>query len=151
MTARDAAPLLAAVLACSQVRDSVEMVRGYSETYFHNITSGGYGDSPTAALRNLPPDHSFVDAIEALIAAAADRSLEPATYVITAEVEGEKFGYEAIIENRKLPSKRPDNLAISRSAAVMPAGTVGMVCPIHTTTTNRCIPPPKKSTPGSRK
>ncbi len=99
MTARDAAPLLAAVLACSQVRDSVEMVRGCSETYFHNITSGGYGDSPTAALRNLPPDHSFVDAIEALIAAAADGSLEPATYVITAEVKGEKFGYEAIIEN----------------------------------------------------
>ena len=98
MTARDAAPLLAAVLACSQVRDSVEMVRGYSETYFHNITSGGYGDSPTAALRNLPPDHSFVDAIEALIAAAADGSLEPAAYVITAEVEGEKIGYEAIME-----------------------------------------------------
>jgi len=97
MTARDAAPLLAAVLACSQVRDSVEM-RGYSETYFHNITSGGYGDSPTAALRNLPPDHSFVDAIDALIAAAAAGSLEPATYVITAEVEGEKIGYEAIIE-----------------------------------------------------
>jgi hypothetical protein len=98
MTARDAAPLLAAVLACSQVRDSVEMVRGYSETYFHNITSGGYGDSPTAALRNLPPDHSFVDAIEALTAAAAAGSLEPATYVITAEVEGEKIGYEAIME-----------------------------------------------------
>jgi hypothetical protein len=148
MTARDAAPLLA-VLACTQVRDSVEMVRGYSETYFHNITSGGYGDSPTAALQNLPPDHSFVDAIDALIAAAADDSLEPATYVITAEVEGEKFGYEAI--NRKLPSKRPGYLAISRSAAVAPAGTVGMVCPIHTTSTNGCIPPPKKSTPGSRK
>jgi len=148
MTARDAAPLLAAVLACSQVRDSVEMVRGYSETYFHNITSGGYGDSPTAALRNLPPDHSFVDAIEALIAAAADGSLEPATYVITTEVEGEKIGYEAIIE---ITSKRPGNLAISRSAAVAPAGTVGMVSPIHTSSTNRCILPPKRSTPGSRK
>jgi len=96
MTARDAAPLLAAVLACSQVRDSVEMMRGYSETYFHKSASGGYDDSTIAALRNLPP--SFVDAIEVLIAAAADGSLEPVMYVNMSEVEGEKIGYKAIIE-----------------------------------------------------
>ena len=99
MTARDAAHLLVAVLGSSHVKDSAETVRRYKETRFHKSASGGYDDSTIAALRNLPPDHSFVDAIEALIAAAADGSLEPATYVITAEVEGEKFGYEAIIEN----------------------------------------------------
>jgi len=49
-------------------------------------------------LRDLPPDHSFVDAIEALVAAAADGSLEIAMHVIEAEVEGKKIGYDAVIE-----------------------------------------------------
>ena len=98
MTARDAAHLLVAVLGSSHVKDSAETVRRYRETRPHKSASGGYHDSTIAALRNLPPDHSFVDAVEALIAAAADGSLEPATQVITAEIEGEKFGYEAIIE-----------------------------------------------------
>jgi hypothetical protein len=99
MTARDAAHLLVAVLGSSHVKDSAETVRRYKETRFHKgSSSGGYDGSTIAGLRNLPPDHSFVDAIEALIAAAADGSLEPAMYVITAEVEGEKFGSEAIIE-----------------------------------------------------
>jgi hypothetical protein len=97
MTARDAAHLLVAVLGSSQVKDSVETVRRYSETRFRKDVSDGY-EHTIAALRNLPPDHSFVDAIEALVAGAADGSLEPATYVITDEVEGEQFGYEAIIE-----------------------------------------------------
>ena len=46
----------------------------------------------------MPPDHSFVDAVEALIAAAADGSLETAMEVYVSEIEGEKIGYEAIIE-----------------------------------------------------
>jgi hypothetical protein len=96
MTARDAAHLLVAVLGSSHVKDSAETVRRYRETRFHKSASGGYDDSTIAALRNLPPDHSFVDAIEALIAAAADGSLE--LYVNMSEVEGEKIGYEAIIE-----------------------------------------------------
>jgi hypothetical protein len=70
MTARDAAHLLVAVLGSSHVKDS--------------------------AARDLPPDHSFVDAIEALIAAAADGSLE--LFVNVSEVKGEKIGYEAMIE-----------------------------------------------------
>jgi hypothetical protein len=96
MTARDAAHLLVAVLGSSHVKDSAETVRRYKETSFHKSASGGYDDSTIAALRNLPPDHSFVDAIEALIAAAADGSLE--LYVNVSEVEGEKIGYEAMIE-----------------------------------------------------
>ena len=54
--------------------------------------------STIAALRNLPPDHSFIDAVEALIATAAEGSLETAMEVYVSEVEGEKIGYEAIIE-----------------------------------------------------
>jgi hypothetical protein len=98
MTARDAAHLLVAVLGSSHVKDSVETVRRYRETRFHKTASGGYDDNTVAALRNLPPDHSFVDAIEALVAAAADGSLEIAMYVNVSEVEGEKIGYTAIIE-----------------------------------------------------
>jgi len=98
MTARDAAHLLIAVLGSSQVKDSVQTVRRYKETRFIAIVSGGYDDSASAVLRDLPPDHSFVDAIEALVAAAADGSLEIAMHVIEAEVEGKKFGYAAVIE-----------------------------------------------------
>ena len=98
MTARDAAHLLIAVLGSSQVKDSVETVRRYRETRFIKIVSGGYDDSASAVLRDLPPDHSFVDAIEALVAAAADGSLEIAMHVIEAEVEGKKIGYNAVIE-----------------------------------------------------
>ena len=98
MAARDAAHLLVAVLGSSHVKDSAETVRRYKETRFHNGASGGYDDSTIAALRNLPPDHSFVDAVEALIAAAADGSLETAMEVYVSEIEGEKIGYEAIIE-----------------------------------------------------
>jgi hypothetical protein len=65
---------------------------------FHKSVSDGHDDRTIAALWNLPPDHSYVDGIEALIAAAADGSLEPAMYVNVSEVEGEKIGYEAIIE-----------------------------------------------------
>ena len=63
MTARDAAPLLIAVLGSSQVKDSVQTVRRYKETRFIAIVSGGYDDSASVVLRDLPPDHSFVDAI----------------------------------------------------------------------------------------
>ena len=90
MTARDAAHLLVAVLGSSHVKDSAETVRRYKETRFHKSASGGYDDSTIAALRNLPSDHSFVDAVEA--------SLEPAMEVYESEIEGEKIGYEAIIE-----------------------------------------------------
>jgi len=96
MTARDAAHLLVAVLGSSHVKDSAETVRRYRETRFHKSGSGGYDDSTIAALRNLPPDHSFVDAIEALIAAAAAGSLE--LYINVSEIEGQKIGYEAIVE-----------------------------------------------------
>jgi hypothetical protein len=98
MAARDAAHLLVAVLGSSHVKDSAETVRRYKETRFLKSASGGYDANTIAALRNLPPDHSFVDAVETLIAAAADGSLETAMEVYASEIEGEKIGYEAIIE-----------------------------------------------------
>src|ERR1700736_6296159 len=93
MAARDAAHLLVAVLGSSHVKDSAETVRRYKETRFHKSASGGYDDSTIAALPNLPPDHSFVDAIETLVAAAADGSLAIAMYDSIDEFEGEKIGW----------------------------------------------------------
>jgi hypothetical protein len=88
MTARDAAHLLVAVLGSGHVKDAAETVRRHRQTRFHKSASGGYGDSSITALRDLPLDHSFVDAIEALIAAGADGSLERALYDSRAEMSG---------------------------------------------------------------
>jgi hypothetical protein len=98
MTFRDAAHLLVAVLGSHHVKDSAETVRRYMETRLHKPTSIGYGETTVAALINLPADHSFVDALETLLAAAGDGSLEKAMYDDIAEFEGEKIGYPPIIE-----------------------------------------------------
>src|SRR5437879_767081 len=80
MTPRDAAHLLVAVLSSHHVKDSAQTVRRYSETRLHKTQSEGYADSSVAALMNLQPGHSFVDALEALISAAAEGSLQTAIY-----------------------------------------------------------------------
>jgi hypothetical protein len=98
MTARDAAHLLVAVLGSSHVKDSVETVRGYGEARFFKEMSTGYDASNVEALQNLPSDHSFVDAVEALIGAAADGSLQQAMYNDIDEFKGEKIGFAPIIE-----------------------------------------------------
>src|SRR5271155_3883096 len=72
VTPRDAARLLVAVLGSHHVKDSVQTVRRYSETRLHKTLSQGYADTHVAALMNLQPGHSFVDGLEALIAAAAE-------------------------------------------------------------------------------
>jgi hypothetical protein len=92
MTARDAAHLLVAVLGSSHVKDSAETVRRYWEASFRKDGSG-YDESTITALRDLPHDHSFVDAVEALFAAAADGSLERAMYNSIGE-----FGFPPLIE-----------------------------------------------------
>lgn len=98
MTARDAAHLLVAVLGSSHVKDSAETVRRFSETRLHKGMSNGYADSRIASLRSLPPDHSFIDAVEALAAAATDGSLEIAMYNDIPEFEGQKIGSPPFIE-----------------------------------------------------
>jgi hypothetical protein len=98
MTPRDAAHLLVAVLGSHYVKDSAQTVRSYGETRLHKTMSEGYGHSSVAALINLPRGHSFVDTLEALIAAAADASLQHAMYADIAEFRGEKIGFPPIIE-----------------------------------------------------
>jgi hypothetical protein len=98
MTARDAAHLLVAVLGSHHVKDSVQTVRRYSETRLSEYLSTGYQDSSIATLTSLPPDHSFVDAVEAIVAAAADGSLGRAMYDAIEEFRGEKIGFPPIIK-----------------------------------------------------
>jgi hypothetical protein len=98
MTARDAAHLLVAVLGSHHVKDSVQSVRGYRETRLSEYMSTGYQKSSVTALTSLPPDHSFVDAVEALVAAAADGSLGQAMYEAIDEIQGVKIGFPPIIK-----------------------------------------------------
>jgi hypothetical protein len=69
---RDAAHLLTALLASAQVRDTVHSVKRYGKTRCLRRSSGtdGYKRSGIKELSQLPVDHSFVDALEALILAA---------------------------------------------------------------------------------
>jgi hypothetical protein len=80
VTARDAAHLLTAVLGSGQVKDSASSVRRYSETRPLESASSdaGFAKIGIAELANLPAEHSFVDAMEALIASAASGSLTQA-------------------------------------------------------------------------
>ena len=98
MTPRDAACLLVAVLGSEQVKNSAQAVQRYSETRLHKTTSDGYAHSAVEVLINLHPDHSFVDALEGLIATAADGSLQHAMYQDIEEFRGEKIGFPPIIE-----------------------------------------------------
>jgi hypothetical protein len=98
VTARDAAHLLVAILGSSHVKHSAQTVHRYNETRIFKNMSHGYQDSAIAALRNLPSDHSFVDAVEVLVAAAADGSLEIDTYSEVGEIGEVKIGSMAMIE-----------------------------------------------------
>src|SRR5437868_2502647 len=98
MTPRDAAHLLIAVLGSDQVKNSAQTVRRYGETQLYKAMSQGYQQSTVAKLINLPPDHSFVDAVESLIAAATDGSLQDAIYQDIEEIEGAKLGFSPIVE-----------------------------------------------------
>lgn len=77
VTERDAAHLLTALLASAQVQDSVTSVGRYGKTRALRQSSGtdGYKRSGIKPLAQLPADHSFIDALEALITAAAIGSL----------------------------------------------------------------------------
>lgn len=98
MTPCDAARLLVAVLGSDQVKNSAQTVGRYSETRIHKPTSEGYQHSAVAGLIRLAPDHSFVDALESLIAAAQDGSLQHAMHHDIEEFRGEKIGFPPIIE-----------------------------------------------------
>jgi len=77
VTARDAAHLLVAVLGSEQVKDSADAVRRYAKTKAER--SGSDANAIDAMgiteLAALPAEHSFIDAVEALIIAAMSGSL----------------------------------------------------------------------------
>lgn len=74
---RDAAHLLTAILASGQVRDSARSVERYSETRPQRSTSTKklFGQIGVTELAGLPADHSFVDALEAMLNSTATGSL----------------------------------------------------------------------------
>jgi hypothetical protein len=78
VTPRDAAHLLIAVMGSELIKDSTIAVRRYQETRVHNRQpkEDGWADFALPELAALPRDHSFVDALTALISAAAAGSLE---------------------------------------------------------------------------
>ena len=85
VTARDAAVLLTSVLGSHRVRDGVDTVRRYFETqehhafwrehhpdHFKNMGEADvWVDCGLDEMAALPPEHSFVDALAALIESAA--------------------------------------------------------------------------------
>lgn len=77
VTPRDAAQLVTAILGSSQVKDSIDTVRRYGETRPCDPTLAheNFAQIGIAELAHLPCGHSFIDALEALIAAAASGSL----------------------------------------------------------------------------
>jgi hypothetical protein len=77
VTERDAAHLLVALLGSAQVRDSVHTVKRYAKTRCVKKSSGadGFKRSGIKELMELGDDHSFLDALEALIIAAGNASV----------------------------------------------------------------------------
>jgi hypothetical protein len=88
MTPGDAATLVVALLGSNQTVDSVATVRRYGKAnalgdFSAKELSEGvsskdiYEGVAITALTDLPPDHSFIDALTALIATAAEEKLLP--------------------------------------------------------------------------
>ena len=77
MTALDAARLLTAILASPQANTSVEAVERYGQTHPDKTRSSdtSFGAVKLDDLAGLRARHSFVDALEALIASASSGSL----------------------------------------------------------------------------
>lgn len=80
MTARDAATLLTAILGSNQIVESAATVRRYSNTNptEHTSTETLHQETQIEPLATLPRNHSFLDALTALVVAAADGKLLPA-------------------------------------------------------------------------
>jgi hypothetical protein len=76
MTPTDAAMLLVALLGSNQIVNSAATIRRYEKaTPFHESTKTLFEHVRIPALANLPADHSFLNALTALIAASTDGTL----------------------------------------------------------------------------
>lgn len=77
LTARDAATLLTSVLASNQPKDAVESVTLYARTQPNKRQSSkkGFARAGLAELAELKAEHSFIDALEALITSGVEGDL----------------------------------------------------------------------------
>jgi hypothetical protein len=77
VTERDAAHLLTAILASAEVKDTLQSIKRYQKTRPLRSASGvsGFKNCGIKELARLPAQHSFLDALEALLSAAANRSV----------------------------------------------------------------------------
>ncbi len=111
VTALDAARLLTAVLASAQVKDSVPTVERYAATRAM-LTVGGmkpFAGAGIKELEKLPPGHSFIDALAALIGSVAAGTLAKT------------------IAGRLVGSATRSMVAPSIEVTVMGPGTVGEI------------------------
>lgn len=77
VTMRDAAHLLTSILGSDAVKDAAEAVIRYDATRPQQPGTGAalYQETGITELKALPREHSFVDAVEALITSAATGSI----------------------------------------------------------------------------
>ena len=77
LTPRDAANLLTAILASNQPKEAAETVALYGATRPnpHQSSKKAFALAGLSELARLPSDHSFIDALEALLASGVDGSL----------------------------------------------------------------------------
>lgn len=108
ITPRDAAHLLVALLGGGEPKNAVQAVRRYAATRQLGGGKSAYRKTGIAELAALSKDHSFIDALEALIGSAMSGSLSE---LMTSEA-------------KKVRGRKADGAPIIDVAALTP-GTVG--------------------------
>jgi hypothetical protein len=100
VTARDAAHLLVALLGSGEIKDAAQTVRRYAETRPQHRASSAkiYGGTGIVELAALPREHSFIDAVEAIIASAAKGSLAELLAAEAKSVRGRKADVAPLID-----------------------------------------------------
>jgi hypothetical protein len=125
VTARDAANLVTAVLGTGEVKYAAHAVRRYSETRPQRRASGKalYGALGISELAALPGEHSFVDALEALIASAAAGSLAAWLASEAESVRGRKVDVAPLIN---IAASTPGTAGEIRIAGLAPGVTTAV-------------------------
>jgi DNA-binding Xre family transcriptional regulator len=125
VNARDAAHLLTAILASAQVRDSVPSVERYRETRPRRNASTKklFAQIGITELASLPAEHSFVDALEAMLGSAATGSLAAWLAQEAKGTRGRKIGVAPLIE---VAAHTPGTLGDIRIAGVKSGATASV-------------------------
>ena len=100
VTPRDLAHLITAILGSAQVKDSASSVRRYSDTRPNAAGSNValFARIGIEELAALPREHSFVDALEALMIAASTGSLAKSLAARAAKLGADKHSVAPLIE-----------------------------------------------------